>query len=591
MDDRLDRMQAAIDSLFESQANLQSRVRSLELAATAAPTEAPDAAPGAAPRGTSIEFPEAGPLLPAGVPLVRLLSVAGMAFLVLAGAFLLRSFTDAGYLAPTMGVALGVIYAVAWMVVADRAGAKGSMLTASFLGVVSVLIACPLLWEATTKLEALTPPVAAALLSGMTAITMWIAWRRRIHALAWAVTLATLASAGALLYATTAIEVFTLPVLLLGFITAWLAYSRGWGAMRWLSAGVLHVCVLLMVLLAGRTTDSPGRFDHLSVPFVQGIAAGMVVLYLASFAFHTLRRRGKAEAFEMLQTAGVLLTGLGGAVRVAGVGGAETLLLGAASIGAAAACYAVAFSFVDRRMGRGSLFSYYAWLALVLALLGSGILVPGAVLPHLWLVMAAAAAFLGGRYDRITLRSHCAVSATAAAWVAGLFGVGIQAFLAASPPAWPGTLWAVLAMVLLSYVLLVATQGGRHSRGLERLPRFVVLLVGVVGIGGLVVVLSTRVLPEVSSANLAMIRTAVISLSAIALAAAGRRKNLVEMSWLPYPLLVVGGLKLVIEDLRQGDAVTMFIAFACFGIALITAPRLHRKAETATEGEAGDATP
>ena len=75
----------------------------------------------------------------------------------------------------------------------------------------------------------------------------------------------------------------------------------------------------------------------------------------------------------------------------------------------------------------------------------------------------------------------------------------------------------------------------------------------------------------------AAIRTAILSQSAIILAGLGSRRHLLELVWLVYPLLVVTGVKLVLEDLRHGKPLALFVSFAFLGVALIVAPRLLRK--------------
>ena len=140
----------------------------------------------------------------------------------------------------------------------------------------------------------------------------------------------------------------------------------------------------------------------------------------------------------------------------------------------------------------------------------------------------------------------------------------------------------VLALMAFCYVLLVATQSKRSARWRLRLPRFIVLTLTVVGLGGLTVSLVAPILPEGPAAT-AVLRTAVISTAAVALAVIGRRRTLVEMSWLVYPVLVVGGLKLLAEDLQHGDPVAVFVAFTCYGLALIAAPRLQRRPLVAPE--------
>jgi len=72
-------------------------------------------------------------------------------------------------------------------------------------------------------------------------------------------------------------------------------------------------------------------------------------------------------------------------------------------------------------------------------------------------------------------------------------------------------------------------------------------------------------------------RTVVIAMLAIVLAWVGRRWSLQEATWLAYPLLIGGGVKLIWEDIPYQQPLPLFIAFACYGGALLIAPRLIRK--------------
>jgi hypothetical protein len=49
------------------------------------------------------------------------------------------------------------------------------------------------------------------------------------------------------------------------------------------------------------------------------------------------------------------------------------------------------------------------------------------------------------------------------------------------------------------------------------------------------------------------------------------------LTWLAYPVLVVGFLKLLFEDLRYGEPLTLFLGLAMYGSALIVTPRWLRK--------------
>ena len=64
---------------------------------------------------------------------------------------------------------------------------------------------------------------------------------------------------------------------------------------------------------------------------------------------------------------------------------------------------------------------------------------------------------------------------------------------------------------------------------------------------------------------------------ALGLACVGRAPRLREASWLVYPTLALGGVKLLAEDFPHSTAATLFIALAMYGGALIAAPRLIQR--------------
>jgi hypothetical protein len=71
----------------------------------------------------------------------------------------------------------------------------------------------------------------------------------------------------------------------------------------------------------------------------------------------------------------------------------------------------------------------------------------------------------------------------------------------------------------------------------------------------------------------------VLALLVIGLASAARRWALVELGWFVYPLLALGALKLLGEDLGRGRPTTLFFSLVLYGSALILAPRLLRRGE------------
>ena len=75
------------------------------------------------------------------------LPALGRALLAMAGAYLLRALTEFGAMPPTVGVAIGLIYAVVWLLVAARLPVEQELATVLTSGT-SMLIMGPLIWEA-----------------------------------------------------------------------------------------------------------------------------------------------------------------------------------------------------------------------------------------------------------------------------------------------------------------------------------------------------------------------------------------------------------------------------------------------------------
>jgi hypothetical protein len=59
----------------------------------------------------------------------------------------------------------------------------------------------------------------------------------------------------------------------------------------------------------------------------------------------------------------------------------------------------------------------------------------------------------------------------------------------------------------------------------------------------------------------------------------GGRGLFAEGRWLMYVVLVLGGIKLVVEDFVTGRPATLVLSLAVYGAALIVAPRWVRRRE------------
>jgi hypothetical protein len=82
---------------------------------------------------------------------------------------------------------------------------------------------------------------------------------------------------------------------------------------------------------------------------------------------------------------------------------------------------------------------------------------------------------------------------------------------------------------------------------------------------------------SIDTGLLATIRTGVLAIAALVVAWIGRHAGFREWSWLVYPLLVGIGFKMAVQDFMHSRPVTLFVALALYGAALIVAPRMRRR--------------
>jgi hypothetical protein len=130
--------------------------------------------------------------------------------------------------------------------------------------------------------------------------------------------------------------------------------------------------------------------------------------------------------------------------------------------------------------------------------------------------------------------------------------------------------WAVLARV-------------ETSSDRTRLPRAVVALLVAGAFSAWLAALGMS--GATAAGTAATVRTVALAVIALMLAGVGRVPRLREAAWLVYPMLAVGGVKLLVEDVPTSSAATLFVALAVYGGALIAAPRLIR-GQTAASGRA-----
>jgi hypothetical protein len=573
MADRVAELEAKIAELSESLRQVERRVGVLERALPPAIARRVRAAAAgaAAPAGDAA----AAMLRQDAASVAGTVSLAGRTLLVLAGAFFLRALTDGGRLPAALGVGLGFVYAGVWVAAADRAAARHHLASAGFHGAAAVAIGFPLLLEATARFRLFPTWLATLLLSAFTGVALAVAARRRFQPLAWLVVLAAIPAAYGLMLAQGRVAPPLLFLVLLGTATVWLGYVLDWHGLRWPVAAAADLAVLFLAVEAVRPGSADGPLAAVLVQFA------LIAAYLGSTAVRTLGLRRKVVPFELVQAPAAVLAGLGGAAFVTARAGMGAGALGVLALLFGAAAYAVAFSFVERERTPAN-FYFYTSAGLAFVLAGAGFLLPAGPRGLFWAALAVAAAVAARSAGRLTLAAHAAAYAVAAGLASGLLAHAAEAAFASPGSPWTTASLPEVAVALALGVSAWALGAAPVRSPAERTPRVVLLVVLAAAAAGLVIgwIAPAVAGPPGAGADpgvVATVRTVVLALGALALAAMGRLRSWREARWLAWPVLAIAGAKLAVEDLPRSRPATLFLALALYGAALILVPRLRRE--------------
>ena len=546
MSDRLDSIEGAVRELERRLAAFEARLAAVEH--------------GAAIDG-ALEPPEpVRSSIVGGGDVAALLAYGGRSFVALGGAFLLRAVTDAHVIPRGNGIAAGLAYGLFWLWMVDRSGAT-DRLSASCHGLVAATIVFPLLWEATTRFDVLTPTMAAVGLTVVTAAALAVSLHRSIEATAWIVTVAALATAIAFVVATTVLLPFALFLASFGVATLWIGYAFNWTLLRWPVAAAANLTIVGLTMRGASNA-------HLESPF-SVVAAQLFLLnaYIISIAIRTLVRGRNVNAFEIIQTLAVLTVGFGGAVYVAHQTAAGVVPLALVNMAAGASCYAVAWVFVARRQGLARNFYFYTSLGIVLLLVSTRLLLADRELALSCSALAVLACTVANRSSRTVLAWHGLVYLVVALVGSGALLAAADALVGDPTVPWrPFTPTAVVAAAssavcwlvtprVLFGALVAWTAGGWLASSVAP------TLCGVPGAGA-------------DAGAVATVRTTVLSAAALVSAWIARNRRFRDTLWLLYALLGTGAIKLVAEDLPHSQPSTLFVALAFYGAALIAASRL-----------------
>lgn len=502
----------------------------------------------------------------------------GRVLLIFGGAYLLRAITEEQFVPIAVGLAMGAAYALYWLFMAWRNGAiESRRANAAFFGATSIFLGLPLLVESSTTFALLSGRQALAALVVVTLLALTVAFVRRIRTLAWIATAGAALTALALLIAFHEAALVSLFLIVLGLGSLWSVYGRDWLGLQWLGALGANAGVAAVVGLSHSDQWQLGASTGTR------LATCLLLGYLVSFVLRTHRQRRNISVFETVQALAAAAIAFAAAYSTASVQGHGLGGIGALSVLLGVCAYALALT-PGSRVHRGPNFFYYAFLGLVLVIAGTALLLPAAMAASSWSVLALLAAWQSGRTGWVSLSLQCTLYLVAAGAVAGLLGAGLHALAGDAGTGWPtvsAVQMGVAAATVACLFIPVAQRSVRWGTG-AGLPQVIVLVLSVWEVGGLFVVITAPLLAnaagqEPNLAMLAALRTAVLSVASVTLAVSSRFARWPEARWLVYPLLVVVGIKLFLEDFPHGQAATLFVALAFVGSALLLAARFLKR--------------
>jgi hypothetical protein len=557
-----------IEQLTEQLRALERRVAALEshdektreLPLPATPIERPR------PPATWRGFPPVE--TPAGA-----ITIIGKAVLGIAGAYLLRALAESSAIPKLPVLVVAILYACFWIIWAIRSQPASRFASVTY-AITSALILSPMLWETTVSFHVLPPALASVILVAFVLLTISLAWKRDLQLIPWVATLASVATAIALIIATQELVPLTTALLAIALtieIAACLGHRL---TLRAIPAVAADFAVWLLVYILTAET-LPEGYHPASTPTITLLCLGLLAIYGASIAFRTFLKQERITILEIAQ--GILAFAISsfGTLRAAHNYAAPAL--GVLFLILCAVCYWGALARFSNEAQTRNRRVFATWAAALL-LAGSFLLLPSRLQLIFLSASSVVATLLYARTSKLSLGLHASFYLAAAAAVSTLpmFVTGALAETIPSAPDW--RLILVAASALICYAL-----GSRHVE--EKIKRRLLWIVpaalfaftaAALAVVAVISLATPRL--ELNASRLSVVRTVINCALALTLAFLGSRLRRIELGWLAYAAVAFGTLKLLFEDLRFGNAASLVVSLLFYGLVLILLPKLTRRA-------------
>ncbi len=576
-------MAQAIEGLASEVEQLTARVRKLEmrLAALEGHTE-----PAPAPPPPTFIVRETLPTKPPetwrGFPPAQLpsggVAAFGKAVLGIAGAYLLRAISESGAIPQVAVLMVAILYACGWMLWAVRTH-ENSPFASNVYGVTSAMILAPLMWEATVRFQVISATFSAVVLAGFLSLTLVLCWRRNLQALPWIATLATVATTWALIIETHEVVPLTVALLAMWLVVEVAACFAHRFTTRAISAILADLAIALTIAVMTSPEGVPVGYRPASALTLIVLCMALLAISSGSIAIRGFVMRQRISVWEITQAvAGFALATLG---TLRATHGSAAPSLGILYLLMAGVCYwgtlrrfAPADCVRNRRVSA-------TWAAALL-LAGSLYALPSGVCVVFLCAAAVVAAFRYTRGNQLSLGLHASLFVAAATALSAMPLYAMKALTGSVPTSPDWTVWVVTIAAVFCY--LVGSRV-REDKAKRRLLWTVPAFLAGLSLAALVVVaivwLGTGH-AEWGAARLSVVRTVVTCVVALGFGFAGSRWNRPELGWVAYTVVACGAVKLLLEDLRFGNAASLVVSFLFYGVILIVLPKLLRAAPSAT---------
>lgn len=570
----MDDLANALESLAKSLQSLEQRVGALEQRVNGHSFRADSSSvPAPAASVPNVSSPSEG---------AGWLSLLGKAMLAIAGAYVLRAATASDAIPRIPLVTVAIAYAFAWLIPAARAKTQHRFPSVVWAGT-SAAILLPMVWELTLRFRILPDALAASVLGLYVVVAAWLGWNRHFEEIGWINAGSTSIALLALAIAVHDFVPFIVTLLVIAGVGELAVFWQRGLRVRLLVATVADVTLFALIWIYSGPVASRTVYPGVSPLFLLIAAPLFLFLYAGSISAQIALRGRGISVFETAQTLIVLVLTCW-SFLVFWSGGAKTVL-GGLCLASAAAGYAVCFMWFGRHEARRN---YHVYATGSLGLLLAGCILS---LPGIWLVIslgifAVAVGFAALRARYFALEFHALAALIVIVAASGSLLWSGKALAGEFPDAPGGMVILAAASAILCSIALLQIRVQTWWQSLAVLTGVAasaftsaaLLVWGAVWIGTHLHGAPFTPHPQ----HVAVVRTIVACVVALALAWSGMNWKRKELRGLAWGALVLTAFKLLVEDMRHGHLAFAALSIFFYAATLLLVSRLIRPR---TEGE------